>query len=97
MSKIPEVTFGKPHQLGDGETETPIYFGEDEVGSILKTTIPNPLFGRMAEWYREYVAGEYEVTWVIDREDKSFDVSDYPTGARGALAAAKAYARSVIL
>ena len=91
------ITFAKPHDMGDGEAETDVLVDGRIEATIYKHSVPNPDYGRMAEWYGKYVAGSYDVTFFVRRlDDRSFDVDDYPTGARGALAAAKKYARTTL-
>lgn len=89
-----EVTFGKPDELGDAESSTKVFVDGVHEATIEKTSVANPKFGRMADYYGEYVAGNYEVVFYGDEaDDKNFDPADFASGARGALAAAKRYAR----
>ena len=94
-----KITFAEPTDMGDGESETDVSFDGIVEASIYKHSKPagRAIMGSISAT-GEYVAAEYEVQFFGDQpdDDRHFDVDDYPTGARGALAAAKKYTRSIL-
>ncbi len=78
------------------DTEIEILRDGDCVGTIQRDSINANGHLPGGGWYPRWVAGSYEVTFLIDNlEDKYFDVDDY-SHPRTALAAAKAYARETL-